>query len=510
MGNQGIRVMVVDDAAANRNLMEAFLRKLGFASLTATNGREAVERFGRERPDLVLMDLMMPEMDGFEATRRIRQAQGERWVPIVILSALNADQDVVAGLEAQADDYLVKPIAFPVFAAKLRNLVRLLHAQRNLADALGRMATITNAVIDGIISIDEGGLIQSANPAAARIFGYSEAQMVGRNVNILMPEPHHSAHDGHLARHRATGDGMVIGQVRELTGRRQDGSLFPLELGVNAVALQDRRIYIGVVRDITERLRVQQALADNAARLQAYHDEQEREQELAQSIMARQLRRDWLADPRIHQAVMPARHFSGDLVVAAPCGDALYAMLADATGHGLAAALSALPALTAFYRGAAEGLPLADLVARINDALLATLPVGRFVGAALLRIEGGGGVGELWVGGVPEVWLVDGAGVPRRCFGSRHLPLGIVPSGEMAGAPETFEAGPGHQVVMCSDGVVEALGRTGLPFGPERLLAALAGAGPGERLAAVQQALTAHLGSAAAHDDMSLLLVDCA
>src|SRR5574337_1719924 len=232
MEHNRIRVMVVDDTATNRNLMEAFLRKLGFQSFCARNGREAVELFARERPDLILMDLMMPEMDGFEATRRIRQAQGERWVPIIILSALNADQDVVAGLEAQADDYLVKPISFPVFAAKLRTMLRLLQAQRNLADALGRMATITNAVIDGIISIDEAGLIQSANPAAARIFGYSEAEMQGRNVNILMPEPHHSAHDGYLAHHRATSERKVIGQLREFTGRRKNGEIFPLELGV--------------------------------------------------------------------------------------------------------------------------------------------------------------------------------------------------------------------------------------------------------------------------------------
>lgn len=504
-----IRVMVVDDTAANRNLMEAFLRKLGYVPMSAKDGREAVEMFERDRPDMILMDLMMPEMDGFQATRRIRQLQGERWVPIVILSALNSEQDVVAGLDAQADDYLVKPISFAIFSAKMRTMARLLESQRALESTLGRMATITNAVIDGIITIDEMGIIQSANPATARIFGYGQDEMLGRNVNILMPEPYHSAHDGYLAHHRETGEKKVIGHLRELSGRRKNGEVFPLELGVNAVEHQGRRLFIGVVRDISERLRARQERAEHAARLQAYHDEQEREQELAKAIMARQIRSDWLEDSRVHHAVMPANHFSGDLVLVAHCGQTLYALLGDATGHGLAAALSIQPVLAAFYSGAAECLPLTQMVARINDALVATLPVGRFVCASLLAVSPETGRGEIWVGGVPEVWLLDAGGEVVQRFASRHLPLGILSSEEMDAASETFALGSGRQVLMCSDGVLEAISRTGVDFGPERLQGALAGVPGDRRLASVRQALRDHLGGEVGHDDMSVLLVDC-
>lgn len=511
MEHNRIRVMVVDDTAVNRNLMEGFLRRLGFQSFSARDGQEAVQLFQQERPDMILMDLMMPVMDGFEATRRIRQAQGDRWVPIVILSALTSEKDMVAGLEAQADDYMAKPISFPVFAAKMRAMLRLLQAQRNLEDALGRMETITNAVIDGIISIDENGSIQSSNPAAAEIFGYSQGEMHGRNVNFLMPEPYHSAHDGYLAHFRATGERNVIGSLREVSGRRRNGEVFPLELGVSVVDLPDRRIFIGVVRDITERLRVRQELADNAARLQAYHDEQEREQELAQSIMVRQLRLEWLEDPRIDYAVIPAsRHFSGDLVVAAHHNGTLYAMLADATGHGLAAALSAQPALSTFYRVAREGVSLAALVAEINDALTTTLPVGRFVGASILRIDQASRSGEIWVGGVPEALLLDGQGRVVGEFPSANLPLGIVSSGEIDLVTESFALGTGLQAVMYSDGVLDAISQTGVDFGPERLRDALRSRPGRARLGAVRDALASHLGGANAHDDMSLLFVDCA
>ena len=129
----------------------------------------------------------------------------------------------------------------------------------------------------------------------------------------------------------------MIGQIRELTGVRKDGSQFPLELGVSDITLPNRRMFIGVVRDISEMRRIQRQLAEDAARLQRYHDESEREQELAMAIMERQVRSDWLRDGAVQYAVMPARNFSGDVVAVArsPQG-ALYAMLADATGHGLA------------------------------------------------------------------------------------------------------------------------------------------------------------------------------
>ncbi|MEZ5629025.1 MAG: response regulator, partial [Rhodocyclaceae bacterium] len=125
MTSPALTVLVVDDTAANRNLMAAFLAKLGHDVVFAVDGVDALERFEQRRPDMILMDLMMPRMDGFEATRRIRAAQGEAWTPIIIMSALNADADIVAGLDAGADDYLVKPVSFAVFAAKMRTIGRL-------------------------------------------------------------------------------------------------------------------------------------------------------------------------------------------------------------------------------------------------------------------------------------------------------------------------------------------------------------------------------------------------
>mgnify|MGYP002129706215 CR=1 FL=1 len=132
-----------------------------------------------------------------------------------------------------------------------------------------------------------------------------------------MPEPHRSAHDGYMARYLDGGERHVIGQIIEVSGVRKDGSVFPLELGVSDICLPTRRMFIGVVRDVSETRRIQRQLAEDAARLQQYHDESVREQELAMAIMERQVRSDWLRDSAVEYAVMPARNFSGDVVAVA-------------------------------------------------------------------------------------------------------------------------------------------------------------------------------------------------
>ena len=126
-----------------------------------------------------------------------------------------------------------------------------------LRDAEERMRAILETAVEGIITIDERGNMELVNPAAEKIFGYSAAEMVGRNVNMLMPAPHREAHDGYIANYLHTGEAKVIGIGREVAGRRKDGSTFPMELSVSEVRLAHRRLFTGFVRDITERKRTE-------------------------------------------------------------------------------------------------------------------------------------------------------------------------------------------------------------------------------------------------------------
>ncbi|MFZ2407242.1 MAG: response regulator [Methylobacter sp.] len=116
---------------------------------------------------------------------------------------------------------------------------------------------ILDNVIDGIITIDSRGIIQSFNRAGETIFGYAADEIIGRNVNMLMPEPYHSEHDGYLENYHATGIPRIIGIGREVEGRRKDGSVFPMDLAVSRSTHNGQLLFIGLVRDITERKRVE-------------------------------------------------------------------------------------------------------------------------------------------------------------------------------------------------------------------------------------------------------------
>ncbi|AWU96967.1 hypothetical protein DM194_22205 (plasmid) [Azospirillum ramasamyi] len=134
--------------------------------------------------------------------------------------------------------------------------------ERDAKAGEARLQAIFDTVVDGIITINERGTIMRWSPAAARIFGYSAEETVGNNVSLLMPEPHHSAHDGYLRHFLDTGEAKIIGIGRETVGRRKCGELFPLELSISQVRLGEEMLFTGIVRDVTERKRVQRKLEE--------------------------------------------------------------------------------------------------------------------------------------------------------------------------------------------------------------------------------------------------------
>ncbi len=124
------------------------------------------------------------------------------------------------------------------------------------------LQSILDTVPDAIILIDDAGVIQSFSAAAERMFGKSAAEVLGQNVSRLMPSPYCEAHDGYIARYLATGERRIIGLGRVVAGRRQDGSTFPMELAVGEVRLNERRLFTGFIRDLTERQRTETRLQE--------------------------------------------------------------------------------------------------------------------------------------------------------------------------------------------------------------------------------------------------------
>lgn len=122
------------------------------------------------------------------------------------------------------------------------------------------LTAVMNTVLDGLIIIDQTGIIHAFNPAAARIFGYTPQEVIGKNVKILMPNPYKSSHDTYLTNYLTTHKPKVIGIGREVEGQRKNGEIFPMDLGVNEMRIEGTMMFVGTVRDISEQKQYQKSI----------------------------------------------------------------------------------------------------------------------------------------------------------------------------------------------------------------------------------------------------------
>jgi two-component system sensor kinase FixL len=173
-----------------------------------------------------------------------------------------------------AQSTLIQVIVFALVGLMIVWMGEMLHHARRAIDRTeaalkareAHLRSILDTVPDATVVIDEAGIINSFSAAAVRQFGYAEAEAVGQNVRLLMPEPYHREHDGYIRRYLATGDRRIIGIDRVVVGRRKDGSTFPMKLSVGELKSGDRRYFTGFIRDLTEQ-------EESEARLEAFQGE---------------------------------------------------------------------------------------------------------------------------------------------------------------------------------------------------------------------------------------------
>lgn len=185
------------------------------------------------------------EAQPFEMEFRLRQAAGRHgWVADAGTPRLGAQGELLGYLHH----------AWDITGHKL--------TEQALQESALHTQAILDNVLDGIVTIDERGMIHSFNRAATHIFGYHAKEVIGRNVSMLMPEPYRSQHDGYLQNYYATGVPRIIGIGREVQGRRKDTTVFPMELAVSQISRKGHPMFVGLVRDITERKRMERMKAE--------------------------------------------------------------------------------------------------------------------------------------------------------------------------------------------------------------------------------------------------------
>ncbi|WP_433589528.1 ATP-binding SpoIIE family protein phosphatase [Pseudomonas koreensis] len=374
-----LTILIAEDSAADRLLLSTIVRRQGHQVLTAANGAEAVEIFRRQQPHLVLMDAMMPVMDGFEAARQIKALAGETLVPIIFLTSLTESEALARCLDAGGDDFLAKPYNPVILAAKIKAMDRLRRLQ--------------------------------------------------------------------------------------------------------ATVLQQR---------------------DQIAR---HHDYLLNEQRVAKAVFDKVAHSGCLSAPNIRYLQSPYALFNGDLLLAAytPAGD-MHVLLGDFTGHGLPAAVGAMPLAEVFYGMTAKGYGLAETLREMNAKLKRILPVDMFCCATMLCLSFQRRSVEVWNGGMPDGYLHRIASGERVPLAARHLPLGVLSVQAFDDRTQVHPMLVGDRVFLLSDGVIDTSNADDQLFGVERLQQVFAANREPDRLFEdIEQALQDFRGEA--RDDVSMVEV---
>jgi CheY-like chemotaxis protein len=373
-----LTILIAEDSAADRLLLSSILRRQGHVVLTAANGVEAVDAFRRQTPHLVLMDAMMPVMDGFEAARQIKALAGETLVPIIFLTSLSENEALASCLEAGGDDFLAKPYNQVILAAKIKAMERLRRLQATVLE---------------------------------------QRDQIARHHDYLLNEQ-----------------------------------------------------------------RVAKAVFDKVAHSGCLN-----------------------VAPNIRYLQSPYALFNGDLLLAAftPSGD-MHVLLGDFTGHGLPAAVGAMPLAEVFYGMTAKGYGLAETLREMNAKLKRILPVDMFCCATLLCLSFQRRSVEVWNGGMPDGYLHRIASGERTQLAARHLPLGVLSPEAFDDRTEVLPMAVGDRVFLLSDGVIDTRDANDRLFGEQGLQRVFeSNRQPDALFEEVQQALRDFGGQA--RDDVSMV-----
>lgn len=233
---RSLRVLVVDDIRASREHLCTLVRELGHEPCGVSCGEAAIEQLVMNSIDVVLLDLLMPDMDGFEVTQRVRALVTDRWLPVIVTSSLEGEEHFIAALQQGADDYLARPISLAFLDAKLRHYGKVLNLQWRLAELAQRQRAIHDNILDAVITLDGEGLIEEVNLAATRIFGQDTKPLNGKHCKSVLG---------------ASLDDLL--SHREIPLARSDGRMFPAELAVSEWNEAGNVLHTLVIRDLTER-----------------------------------------------------------------------------------------------------------------------------------------------------------------------------------------------------------------------------------------------------------------
>ena len=319
-------ILLVDDRPENLLALEALLEPLDAALVRANSGDEALKRILVQEFAVILLDVQMPGLNGFETAKLIKARERSRFIPIIFLTAISKDEQFVfEGYSVGAVDYMFKPFPPDVLRSKVSVFMDLYYKQQQikeqeerlresqrrelelrhkarLGETEARMAEVVDSAMDAIITFDADQRITLFNAAAERLFCTTAAEAIGKSIGVFFPPAFRNAYleticavSAATKADQAAGEESRPAQVESFTGLRAGGDHIPLEASISCLQLPTGKSYTLIARDVTERRAAEEALrsqavtlASSAGELTALNEELHRRQgELERAMSAR-------------------------------------------------------------------------------------------------------------------------------------------------------------------------------------------------------------------------------
>jgi PAS domain S-box-containing protein len=272
------RILIVDDRPANLLAYQVILEELGEELVLARSGEEALKQTHNHDFAVILLDVSMPGMDGFETAKAIRKIETQSHTPIIFLTAYSDDLKSAEAYAHSAVDYIQTPVVPAVLRAKVKvfaDFVRIseeLNRQRHrevFQEGVDRLRMILDCSMDAVVTIDDRGTITGWNPQSETMFGFSRDEALGKQMSeLIIPEPYRFAFGRGLEHFRATGEGPLLRHRVELTAIHKRGASFPVELHVSPLRVGGAWEFCAFIRDISQSKAAEEQIRRFAAELE--------------------------------------------------------------------------------------------------------------------------------------------------------------------------------------------------------------------------------------------------
>ncbi|MBF0460672.1 MAG: SpoIIE family protein phosphatase [Magnetococcales bacterium] len=459
------RILIVDDERYNINLMVELLRD-EFDTMVAKDGEIALRRVRSDiPPDLILLDIMMPNMDGYEVCRRIRADKATQAIPIIFVTAMGSSDDEAKGLAMGAVDYITKPISPPIVLARVRNhlalhLVRQEMERKNqeLSQWQKQMELVMRHAPSAIALFDKELNYLQVSHRWLDDYNLQNQDVHGQSHWALFPD---------LSEHWRA----IFQRCLEGVWERNDADpILNEQFGMvqwfkwEAFPWRNAAGEVGGIvmhtEDVTDRKLMENEVVQHRDRLA-------NEQKIVSKVIEKMQASHPFCTRNLQHVSIPVDRISGDVVLSTCRPDGgQHIMVGDFTGHGIAAAISGPMVADIFCTMTDKGLGMAEIVAEINKRLCKQIPSSMFLAAAFLEMSPDRTVLRVWNCAGPDL-LVMREGRLHERIESGFLPRGILIRAE--GPPKELVVQPGDRVFVTTDGITETKGSDNNQLGIDAL-----------------------------------------